>query len=176
MVMRLLIAIFMCCICLAACNSAGKGNVAASDDATANTLNCDTATSNPFPLLAYPESWYFGGGSIEAPNNAAIIMYPYLDLHYKTFETITREYGGPSFYREIEYSHGKIRSELGYGNTAYLDSILKKVPEARIMLFHWNNTTDRDSLQCGYDMDLYFLSDGDSLRVIYGMKFIPGTF
>lgn len=171
--MKHLIAILICCCFLAACTS-NTGNTAATDAATTDTVAADSVI-NPFPLLKYPESWYFHSQSVEIPPNVPVIPYPFIDMHYKTFETVSREYGGPAFYREIEYRNGKCTTEVGYGNTEHLDSILKDVPRAEVMLFHWGETTNRDSTQRGYDMDLYFLDDGDSLRVFYGIKFLPGT-
>lgn len=173
--MKLIVTILAICF-LAAC-SGGKQQSTMADDNTeaADTTMMSDSTYNPFPLLAYPEGWYLGAGNANIPHDAVFIAYPHLDLHYSTFETVTREYGGPAFYRELDYKNGAMQSEPGYGTTTYLDSILQHVPQAHVMLFHWNNTVRRDSTQRGYDMDLYFLSDGDSLRVIYGIKFLPGV-
>lgn len=174
---RYILIAFVCC-CLIACGGSSSTDVGdAIETAVGNdTIRADS-TANPFPLLNYPPSWYFAIADSDTVTaiDTPVITYPYLNIHYRTFESVVREYGGPTFYREIVYRDGDATSEHGYGDAALLDSILKSVPQARVMLFHWENTTDRDSLQCGYDMDLYFLGDGDSMRVIYGMKFLPGT-
>lgn len=169
--MKQLIYIIVCC-CLVGCTQGNNSTSALSTDTAPDTVTLgDTAaTGNPFPLLAYPADWYFGNNSNLLPADAAIIPYQYLDLHYRTFESVAREYGGPAFYREIEYRNSKLQSAHGYGNTELLDSILKNLSTARVMLFHWENIPHRDSSQPIYDMDLYFLSDGDSLRAIYGTK------
>ncbi len=174
---RLVMAVLASCCILAACN---RGGGRGADVATAGNDTLATrsdSTANLFPLLEYPPSWYFATADSDTVVASAmpIIAYPNLGIHYRTFESVAREYGGPSFYREMEYRNGETVSGQGYGDVALLDSILKKIPEAHVLLFHWENTTDRYSRQCGYDMDLYFLNDGDSLRVIYGMKFLPGT-
>lgn len=170
-------AILTICCLLAACNRQGGMGADYATAASNDTLATQgDSTANPFPLLEYPPSWYFATADSDTvvASDLPVIAYPNLGIHYRTFESVAREYGGPSFYREMEYRNGETVSGQGYGDVALLDSILKKIPEAHVMLFHWENTTDRDSRQCGYDMDLYFLNDGDSLRVIYGIKFLPG--
>lgn len=174
-VLSMKLAIYICvCCCLVACGHRRHAELA-DDVAKVDAVGAADTISNPFPLLSYPDNWYFNGGSIETPMGEDFIDYPYMGMHYRTFESVVREYGGPAFYREINYEKGKMQSAPGYGNTAYLDSILKNVSKARVLLFHWENATSHvDSLKNGYDMNLYFLSDGDSMRVIYGIKFRPG--
>ena len=104
---------FACC-CLIACGGGSSTDVG---DATETAVGNDTiradSTANPFPLLNYPPSWYFAIADSDTVTaiDTPVITYPYLNIHYRTFESVVREYGGPTFYREIVYRDGDATSE-----------------------------------------------------------------